>query len=142
MSREKRQILTAAVLALMIVLILSVVLSMQLQLESTTVAEPRSLFGLLDIAASNGPVAITAEKREEEYKSRLPLTSDIVGNFESKVLRFLSSGSFTELDFAFGNKLPRSGRRGRAGLKLYELDSQYPFRYSDYTIILQIIRQK
>lgn len=98
MSREKRQILTAAVLALMIVLILSVVLSMQLQLESTTVAEPRSLFGLLDIAASNGPVAITAEKREEEYKSRLPLTSDIVGNFESKVLRFLSSGSFTELD--------------------------------------------
>ena len=66
MSREKRQILTAAVLALMIVLILSVVLSMQLQLESTTVAEPRSLFGLLDIAASNGPVAITAEKRDQK----------------------------------------------------------------------------
>lgn len=98
MGRKKRQVLITAVTAFLIVLSLSVVLSMQLQPKSTGEVKPQSLFGLLDITASNGPAAITVENREEEYQSRAPLTNDIVGNFESKVLRFLSSGSFAELD--------------------------------------------
>lgn len=98
MSREKKLVWITAVVAFLIVLVLSAVLSMQLRPESTGKVEVKSLFGLLDAAAGNGPVAITAENREEEYQSRLPLTDDIVGNFELKVLRFLSSGDFAELD--------------------------------------------
>lgn len=98
MSREKRRIVITAVVALLIVLVLSVVLSMQLWSESTGGVEAKSLFGLLNVTANNAPVAITAKNREEEYQSRLPLTNDIVGNFESRVLRFLSSGNFAELD--------------------------------------------
>ena len=98
MSREKRRIVITAVVALLIVLALSVVLSMQLWSESTGGVEAKSLFGLLNVTANNAPVAITAKNREEEYQSRLPLTNDIVGNFESRVLRFLSSGNFAELD--------------------------------------------
>lgn len=98
MSREKRRIVITAVVALLTVLVLSVVLSMQLWSESTGGVEAKSLFGLLNVTANNAPVAITAKNREEEYQSRLPLTNDIVGNFESRVLRFLSSGNFAELD--------------------------------------------
>ena len=98
MSREKRRIVITAVVALLIVLVLSVVLSMQLWSESTGGVEAKSLFGLLNVTANNAPVAITAKNREEEYQSRLPLTNDIVGNFESRVLRCLSSGNFAELD--------------------------------------------
>ena len=98
MSREKRRIVITAVVALLIVLVLSVVLSMQLWSESTGGVEAKSLFGLLNVTANNAPVAITAKNREEEYQSRLQLTIDIVGNFESRVLRFLSSGNFAELD--------------------------------------------
>ena len=98
MSREKRRIVITAVVALLIVLVLSVVLSMQLWSESTGGVEAKSLFGLLNVTANNAPLAITAKNREEEYQSRLPLTNDIVGNFESRVLRFLSSGNFAELD--------------------------------------------
>lgn len=98
MSREKRRIVITAVVALLIVLVLSVVLSMQLWSESTGGVEAKSLLGLLNVTANNAPVAITAKNREEEYQSRLPLTNDIVGNFESRVLRFLSSGNFAELD--------------------------------------------
>ena len=87
-----------AVVALLIVLVLSVVLSMQLWSESTGGVEAKSLCGLLNVSANNAPVAIPAKNREEEYQSRLPLTNDIVGNFESRVLRFLSSGNFAELD--------------------------------------------
>jgi len=97
MGREKKLILVIAATALTLVLTLSAFLSAQLKSGAPGEAGT-GLFGLLNIAVSDKPTTISQEKRNTEYRNRLPLTNDIIGNFESKVMRFLSAGNFTDLD--------------------------------------------
>ncbi len=97
MGREKRLVLAIATAALTLVLTLSAFLSAQLK-PSAPDGTWTGLFGLLNIAVSDEPAAITLEKRDTEYRNRQPLTNDIISNFEFKVMCFLSAGDFTGLD--------------------------------------------
>lgn len=98
MGREKKLILAVVAAALALILILAALLSIQLQNQAPNATEAPPFFGLLNVGSVDEPTSLTVEMREAEYQDRLPLTSDIVGNLDAKVMRFLSAGDFTELD--------------------------------------------